>query len=62
MKVGIFYILQTSPRTNNLFVIVPGILHLWNENLNLDVILNEAFLLRNKKIGIEYCNINNEFI
>lgn len=44
------------------FVIVPGILHLWNENLNLDVILNEAFLLRNKKIGIEYCNINNEFI
>ena len=44
------------------FVIVPGVIHLWNENLNLDVILNEACLMHNKKVGVKYGNIDYELI
>ena len=44
------------------FVIVLGIIHFRNENLNFDVILNEACLVRNEEVGVEYCYIDNEFI
>ena len=42
------------------FVVVLGIIHFRNEKLNFDVILNEACLVRNKEVGVEYCDIDDE--
>ena len=42
------------------FVILVGIVHLRNKNLNFDIILNEACLMRNKEVGVEYCDIDDE--